>query len=85
MYAVWTQDVCDCRGALKIVAAKHLRSGIDVIQHAAVDAYGCVQLGILCYQFYRNFFTPMPDRMSCISSFHCVVEIVPMVEYTPVV
>ena len=80
MYTVWTHDVCDCSSALKIVATQHLRSGVDVVEHAAVDADRCVQLCIFRYEFYRNIFAPMPYRMSCISSFHCVVEVVPMVE-----
>ena len=80
--SVWTHHVSNLSHSLEVVPAKHFRSGVNVVEHASIDTYGCIQPCIFLYQFNRNRFTPMPDGPSCITSFDGVVQVVPMVQDT---
>ena len=85
MYTIWTHDVCNLRNPLQVISAEGFRTGIHVVQHASVYTYGSVQTRILLDQSDRNGFSPVPYRPTRITSFHGVVQVVPMVQDSPVI
>ena len=85
MYTIWTHDVSNLCDPLQIVSAEDFRTGVNVIQYASVNADRSVQARILFYQSDRHRLSPVPYRPARITSFHSVIQVVPMVEDSAVI